>query len=100
MHLHVSAILAAVLLCAANVAGAANRDMSKLTCGDFLASGQASMAVIIMWLRGYHAGRTGTAAYNSADSYAARLGYQCGGHRRDNLLDTSERILSELDRGI
>jgi hypothetical protein len=31
----------------------AHADMSKVTCGAFLASGKANMAAIIMWLRGY-----------------------------------------------
>ena len=35
----------------------ARTDMSKGTCGAFLASGQANMAAAIMWLRGYHAGK-------------------------------------------
>jgi hypothetical protein len=31
-----------------------------ITCRQFLASGQANMAALIGWLRGYHAGKTGT----------------------------------------
>ncbi|TMJ67924.1 MAG: hypothetical protein E6G83_06350 [Alphaproteobacteria bacterium] len=37
----------------------ARTDMSQVTCGAFLASGQTNMAAAIMWLRGYHAGKRG-----------------------------------------
>ena len=38
--------------------------------------------------------------FDATDSYASRLGYVCGSNRSANLLETSERILGELDRGI
>jgi hypothetical protein len=79
---------------------AASRDYSLLTCGDFLAAGKDNMAVIIWWLRGYHAGKSGIVPFDSADAYAARLGRFCDSHRSDNLLETSEQILADLDRGI
>jgi acid stress chaperone HdeB len=94
------AALIAATLTGAGAAGAATRDVGTITCGSFLASGQANMAIIITWLRGYHAGKTGVAAYDPKDPYAGRLGYYCGSHRPANLIETSERILSELDRGI
>jgi hypothetical protein len=34
-------------------------DNRTITCREFLASGQANMAALISWLRGYHAGKTG-----------------------------------------
>jgi hypothetical protein len=37
----------------------ARTDMSIVSCRAFLGSGQANMAAIIMWLRGYHAGKRG-----------------------------------------
>jgi hypothetical protein len=95
-----AATLAIAWLANAGGGEARSRDLAKITCGDFLASGQANMAVIIMWLRGYHAGRSGITPYDAADPYAGRLGSYCGSHRAENLIDTSERILSELDRGI
>jgi acid stress chaperone HdeB len=96
----VAAALIAAALVGAGVGHAASRDMSQLTCGNFLASGEANMAVIIMWLRGYHAGKSGVIPYDAADPYAGRLGHFCGNHRAANLIDVSERILSDLDHGI
>lgn len=81
-------------------ANAAQRDYSRLTCGNFLRSGKDNMAVLMWWLRGYHAGKSGNIAFDASDPYPARLGFYCGSHRGDNLLDTSERILTELDHGI
>ncbi len=95
-----SAAAMTVALCQAHAANAVTRDYRQLTCGDFLGAGKGNMAVIIWWLRGYHAGKSGNVAFDTADPYAARLGFYCGSHRADNLIDTSERILDELDRGI
>jgi acid stress chaperone HdeB len=98
------AIAGITFVIASAILGAAaegkSRDYGKLTCGDFLSSGKDNMAVIIWWLRGYHAGKSGNIAFDSTDPYAARLGSYCGSHRADNLIETSERILMELDRGI
>ena len=76
------------------------RDYGALTCGNFLASGHDNMAVIIWWLRGHHAGKTGMNSFDTKDAYAGRLGFFCGSHRGANLIETSERILADLDRGI
>ena len=77
-----------------------HRDYSQLTCANFLDSGKDNMAVLLWWLRGYHAGKSGNIPFETGDPYAARLGFYCGSHRAANLLDTSERILTELDHGI
>ena len=58
------------------------------------------MAVLITWLRGYHAGKSGVTPFDGGSPYAARLGFYCRSRPDDNLLETSERILSDLDRGI
>lgn len=81
-------------------ASAVTRDYGAITCGVFLASGQSNMAFILWWLRGYHAGKRGVPLFDPADAYAARLGYFCRNHPKANLIESSERILSELDRGI
>jgi hypothetical protein len=81
----------------------ARTDMSTVTCGAFLASGQANMAAIIMWLRGYHAGKRGVIDVIEkppADSYGGRLGRYCKDHPNESVIDASERILSDADRGI
>ena len=80
--------------------GAHGLDFSQITCGSFLASGERNMAALIMFLRGYHAGRTGTIAYNSADPYGAKLGSYCRQHPAANLIQSSEKILNDLDRGL
>jgi acid stress chaperone HdeB len=95
-----SAAVLAFVLTGIDPANAAQRDYGKLTCGNFLSSGTDNMAVLIWWLRGYHAGKSGNIPFETRDPYAARLGFYCGSHRADNLIDTSERIFNELDRGI
>jgi hypothetical protein len=92
-------VLAAVLLAATSPIPLA-LDFSKVTCHAFLASGQGNMAAMIMFLRGYHAGKTGVIPYPSPDPYGGRLGFYCRQHPDTNLIEASEQILSDLDRGL
>jgi len=73
---------------------------ATITCGVFLASGQANMAALISWLRGYHAGKTGAIPYQAPDPNGGRLGFYCSQHPDANLIEVSEQILTDLDRGI
>jgi hypothetical protein len=67
----VSSLLTVVLITAelagAGVASGQTRDYGALTCGNFLASGHDNMAVIIWWLRGHHAGKTGVNSFDPKD---------------------------------
>jgi HdeA/HdeB family len=99
MHLCRFATLAVVLIIV-GTSSAHSLDFSKVTCREFLASGQANMAAMIMFLRGYHAGKTGVIPYQSPDSYGGRLGFYCQEHPDANLVESSEQILADLDRGL
>lgn len=92
-------MLAAAVFCAA-APGAAAFDMEKVTCQGFLAAGSANMAAMIMWLRGYHAGKGGTIAFAVHNPYGGRLGYYCKNHPTESVIGASEQILTDLDRGI
>jgi len=77
----------------------AHADMLKVTCGAFLASGKANMAAIIMWLRGYHAGKRGVIDVIEkppTDPLWGRLGRYCKDHPNESVIDASARILSDL----
>jgi hypothetical protein len=61
------------------------------------------MSAIIMWLRGYHAGKTSRIA--SADeaqmrAFGGRLGRYCKDHPAASVIDASEQIQAEEDQGI
>jgi len=75
-------------------------DNGKITCREFLASGQANMAALIAWLRGYHAGKSGVIPYEFPDPYGGRLGFYCKQHPDANLIESSEQILAVMDHGI
>lgn len=75
-------------------------DNRTITCRAFLASGQDNMAALIMWLLGYHAGKTGIIPFQDNGPYAGRLGTFCKQHPDANLIEVSENILTELDRGL
>jgi hypothetical protein len=94
-----AALPALVVAGTATPATAAPRDYGAITCAALLTAGPTNMGYILWWLRGYHAGRRGVPLFDPQDAYAARLGYYCRNHPRAKLLDASERILSELDRG-
>lgn len=103
MRLFCRVLLTAIFLATGVLHGQAHTDMSKVTCSDFLASGQANMAAIIMWLRGYHAGKRGVIDVIEkppADPYGGKLGRYCKDHPQESVIDASERILSDLDRSI
>ncbi len=92
--------LAAVCVLPTPSADGMEFDNRTITCGAFLASGQNNMAALIMWLFGYHAGKTGIIPYqDSSGPYAGRLGAFCQQHPDANLIETSEKILTELDHG-
>jgi hypothetical protein len=99
MRLHRCSLSAAVLVMTA-APGAHCLDFSNVTCREFLASGPGNMAAIFMFLRGYHSGKHGVIANDSHDRYAGRLGFYCKQHPNANLIESSEQILSELDRGL
>jgi hypothetical protein len=67
-------VLLAALIATAPSAHSREMDTAKITCRAFLASGQANMAAIIMWLRGYHAGKTGVIPYQTPDPYGRPSG--------------------------
>jgi len=101
MHFLRCAPVAATLVIAGALS-AYGRDMdnTKVSCGAFLASGRDNMAAIIMWLRGYHAGKTGVIPYQSPDPYGGKLGFYCRQHPGASVIDASEQILTDLDRGL
>lgn len=99
MRAHRCMLVAVAGLVIGSSGHAATRDYAKLTRGDFVTSGKANMAVLLWWLHGYHAGKSGNIPFETTDPYPSRLGFYCGSHRAENLFDTSERILNELDRG-
>jgi hypothetical protein len=100
MRFHRSVLFAALVLAGAPGAHGGELDNRTITYRAFLASGQDNMAAIIMWLRGYHAGKTGVIPCQLPDPYGGRLGFYCKQHRDASVIETSEQILTELDRGL
>jgi hypothetical protein len=96
-------ILIAGLLLAAAAPSAHGFDVKHLSCSGFLASGQNNMQAIIMWLRGYHAGRSGIIASTDKaemSAYGERLGQYCKAHPGVGVIQASEQILDEREHGI
>jgi hypothetical protein len=99
MRLFSCVLLVAVIASEVPTAHGTEVNNARINCGAFLASGQANMAALISWLRGYHAGKTGTIPYQAPDPYGGRLGFYCKQHPDANLIEASEQILVELDPG-
>jgi hypothetical protein len=73
-------------------------DMAHVTCHAFLASGHDNIGEIIMWLQGYHAGRSGVVRAADVDQmhkYGEKLGHFCRAHPNAGVIDASEYILSQ-----
>lgn len=101
MRLYACVLLVAVLAGGAPSAYSQELDNRTITCRAFLASGKENMSALIGWLRGYHAGKTGIIPRPLHDTvYGGRLGFYCKQHPDANLIEASEQILAELDRGI
>jgi acid stress chaperone HdeB len=103
MRRYCCTLFAAVLAVAGASHALADFDMAHVTCGGFLASGPANMKVIIMWLRGYHAGKSGAVARtHTAEmrAYGRKLGRYCRMHPNARVIDASEQILTDEDQGI
>jgi hypothetical protein len=75
-----------VVIFVVSMPSAQSRELNNgnITCRQFLASGQANMAALISWLRGYHAGKTGVIPFQSPDPYGGRLGFYCKQHPDTN----------------
>lgn len=58
------------------------------------------MAALFSWLRGYHAGKSGIIPFESPSPYGGRLGFYCRQHPDANLIEASEQILTDLERGL
>jgi hypothetical protein len=95
-------VLFASVLVMGGAPNAHSRDWNpaNITCGAFLGSGHDNMSATIMWLRGYHAGKTGVIPAHSNVTYGGRLGFYCKQHPNASVIDASEQILLELDRGL
>ena len=91
-----------IILLVAPSAHSKELDFTTATCSTFLEVEQANMAAVMMWLLGYHTGKTGVVPFKETDSffsYASRLGAYCKQHPDRNLIEASEEILSVFDHG-
>jgi HdeA/HdeB family len=73
-------------------------DMANVTCGIFATASDDDIGVVIMWLRGYHAGKTGSVPVidtSQLQAYGLNLGRYCKDHSGDLIIDASEKILVE-----
>ena len=91
--------VALVIAVAANAHGK-ELDNRTITCRQFLASGHDNMAALFSWLRGYHAGKSGVVPFETPSPYGGRLGFYCRQHLDANLIEASEQILTDLERGL
>ena len=99
MRLYRGLIVAALVF--AGTSNALSLDMAHITCGIFATASDDDIGVVIMWLRGYHAGKTGSiAATDTAElqAYGLNLGRYCKDHAADPIIDASEKILTAEHR--
>jgi hypothetical protein len=92
-----------IILFVAPSAHSKELDFTTATCRTFLEVEQANMAAVMMWLLGYHTGKTGIFPFKEIDSfgsYAGRLLVYCKQHPDRNLIEASEEIFSVFDRGL
>ena len=101
MRLHRGILLVATLVFVCT-AKALSLDMAHVTCRALATASNDDMAELIMWLRGYHAGKTGDMASTDTaefQEYGLGLGSYCKTHMDDLAINASEKILAEQHRG-
>jgi hypothetical protein len=86
------------MLLLAGARGGLAFDMAHVTRSTFLASAHDNIGAIIMWLHGYHAGKSGVVRAADVDEmhkYGEKLGHFCRQHPNASVIDASEYILSQ-----
>jgi hypothetical protein len=99
MRLYLGLIVAALVFGTSNTLGL---DMAHVTCRVFATASDDDIGVVLMWLRGYHAGKTGSiAATDIAElqAYGLNLGRYCKDHTDDLIINASEKILAGERQG-
>jgi HdeA/HdeB family len=99
MRLDRSLIAAALVLAATS--SALGLDMAHVTCGALVTADNDDIEAVVIWLRGYHAGKTGDMATTDnaeLQEYALDLGTYCKSHIDDLAVHASENILAGKHR--
>jgi len=100
--MRIDRFLIAAALVLASSQNALSLDMAHVTCHALATASNDDMAELIMWLRGYHAGKTGDMASTDTaelQEYGLDLGSYCKTHMDDLAINASEKILAEEHRG-
>jgi acid stress chaperone HdeB len=72
-------------------------DLRTVSCKDFLASGQDSIGMIMMWLDGYFTGQDDPAVvdFNRMKVMGAKLGDYCAKNPSEGLMEAAEPIMEK-----
>jgi acid stress chaperone HdeB len=91
----ISAILVALSLVAAAPASAQRLDLSKVTCKEFLESGERTMGMILMWLTGFFTDEDETPIvdFDKLKSDAGKMTDFCRKNPTTKLMTAAEDIL-------
>ena len=91
------AVAAAAVLCGAPFASqAADQDMAKITCKDFLAD-QANMPLMIMWIDGYMSAQSENTVLSEEwiQKLGMHLGMFCGKNPDKTIMQAMEAMPAE-----
>ena len=91
----ISAIVIAMSLTVAAPASAQRLDLSKVTCKEFLDSGERTMSMILMWLTGFFTDEDETPVvdFDKLKSDAGKIGDFCRKNPTTSLMKAAEDIL-------
>lgn len=89
--------VAAAMLCAAPfAANAADQDMAKISCKDFLAD-KANMPMMIMWIDGYMSAKSDNTTMSDQwiEKLGMHLGTFCGKNQTKTIMEAIEAMPAE-----
>jgi acid stress chaperone HdeB len=91
----ISAILVAMSLIAAVPASAQKLDLSKVTCKQFLDSGERTMSMVLMWLTGFFTDEDDTPIvdFDKLKTDAGKMTDYCRKNPTTILMTAAEEIL-------
>jgi len=95
MKIRIAAFAAAALIVYSLPAAAEDIDMAKITCKDFLASSDADIGTILVWLEGYYTKENDPPILHvdkmTKDGKA--MGGYCATHGEDGIIKAADTVM-------
>jgi len=92
-----TAIMAAALVVGPTTVWGQTLELTKVSCGDFIKSDQATIGNLMMWLAGYYMGNDDDPIidFDKLSKEGKELGTYCAANPNEKLSDAAEKIMGK-----